>query len=113
MLLLLVCLQKNVQINSIIVLIYRAELTNLNWFELTKVSDCAVVFVMCCLTWNLNVLCSKSISISISILGAGGIEMVAHLHASDASGLGSTPGRGTFELDTGYHPFGVGEIYSN
>jgi len=30
--------------------------------------------------------------------------------ASDASGLGSTPGYGTLELDTIYLPFGVGEM---
>jgi len=31
---------------------------------------------------------------------------------SDASGPGSTPGRGTLELDTVYHPFGVFEMCS-
>jgi len=30
--------------------------------------------------------------------------------ASDASVPGSTPGRGTLELETVYHPFGVGEM---
>jgi len=33
--------------------------------------------------------------------------------ASDASDLGSTPRRGTLELDTGYHPFRVCEMCSN
>jgi len=28
------------------------------------------------------------------------------LASADASGPGLTPGRGTFELDTGYRPFG-------
>jgi len=44
-------------------------------------------------------------------LGAGGRS--GNTLASDASGLGSAPGRGTLELDTVYHPFGVGEMCSN
>jgi len=30
--------------------------------------------------------------------------------ASDASGPDSSPGRGSLELDSVYHPFGVGEM---
>jgi len=48
---------------------------------------------------------------SILDLGAGGRS--GNTLASDASGLGSTPERGTLELDTGYHPFGVSEMCSN
>jgi len=33
--------------------------------------------------------------------------------ASDAIGPVSTPGRRFLELDTAYHPFGVGELCSN
>jgi len=29
---------------------------------------------------------------------------------SDTKGPGSTPRHGSLELDTGYHPFGVGEM---
>jgi hypothetical protein len=30
--------------------------------------------------------------------------------AFDARGQGSTPGHSTLELDTGYHPFKIGEM---
>jgi len=33
--------------------------------------------------------------------------------ASDASDPASTPGLGSLELDTVYHPFGIGEMYGN
>jgi len=44
-------------------------------------------------------------------MGAGGQS--GNTLASDASSLGTSPGCGTIELDTGYHPFGVGEMCSN
>jgi len=44
-------------------------------------------------------------------MGVGGQS--GNTLASDASGQGSTPAHGTLELDTGYHPFGVGEMCSN
>jgi len=42
------------------------------------------------------------------LTGAGGRS--GNTLASDVSGLDSTARRSTLEFDTGYHPFGVGEM---